>query len=715
MNKNAVRSKKEKKSKKNHVSSRMNVLFFAIFLLFSSLILRLGFVQIVDGETHAREVERTEEVVVNTSIPRGKIFDRNGNIVVDNEPVNAIIYTRTQQDTPEDMVDLAEKLADLITMDTEKLRDRDKQDFWRLLNEDLAQEKITDEEKEDLKGELEEEEYDDEIRDRIRERITEEELNTLDLETLAIYSEMQKGSNLSPQMIKNENVTDEEIAKVDERLDSLPGVNTMVDWKRDYRYEGVFKSALGKVGSIPEEQIDAYLSKGYSRDDRVGTSFLELQYEPILQGQKSKDKTITDKAGNVIDQETIAEGERGNDLVLSIDMELQAEVEEIVEGYLWDLKTGSGSGSRPLLDRAFVVMMDPKTGEVLSMVGKQYVNEENGPEILDYTIGAFTDAYEAGSSVKGATVLSGYQDEIIKVGGSLYDEPIKIAETPEKSSWFYPGESPKMYTDLKALEKSSNGFMFKIAIDMAGATYEREKPIDIPTSAFNKMRNYFGQFGLGVETQIDLPRESIGVQTNDVDRLIPGKLLDLSIGQFDTYTTMQLAQYVSTIANGGYRIAPTIVKEIREPSKDKDTLGPLLQDMKPEVLNKVDNTKEEIDHVKQGFYDVFHGSDGTGSRNFRDKDYVAAGKTGTAEAVIVKDGNVYEVINSSAVGYAPASQPEVAFSVLVPAAYMDEASQSGRDDAGQNIGELVVDKYFELREKRMNEDEAADVEEDAGN
>ncbi|WP_437342318.1 peptidoglycan D,D-transpeptidase FtsI family protein [Jeotgalibacillus marinus] len=693
----------------------MNVLFFAIFLLFSSLILRLGFVQIVDGETHAREVERTEEVVVNTSIPRGKIFDRNGNIVVDNEPVNAIIYTRTQQDTPEDMVDLAEKLADLITMDTEKLRDRDKQDFWRLLNEDLAQEKITDEEKEDLKGELEEEEYDDEIRDRIRERITEEELNTLDLETLAIYSEMQKGSNLSPQMIKNENVTDEEIAKVDERLDSLPGVNTMVDWKRDYRYEGVFKSALGKVGSIPEEQIDAYLSKGYSRDDRVGTSFLELQYEPILQGQKSKDKTITDKAGNVIDQETIAEGERGNDLVLSIDMELQAEVEEIVEGYLWDLKTGSGSGSRPLLDRAFVVMMDPKTGEVLSMVGKQYVNEENGPEILDYTIGAFTDAYEAGSSVKGATVLSGYQDEIIKVGGSLYDEPIKIAETPEKSSWFYPGESPKMYTDLKALEKSSNGFMFKIAIDMAGATYEREKPIDIPTSAFNKMRNYFGQFGLGVETQIDLPRESIGVQTNDVDRLIPGKLLDLSIGQFDTYTTMQLAQYVSTIANGGYRIAPTIVKEIREPSKDKDTLGPLLQDMKPEVLNKVDNTKEEIDHVKQGFYDVFHGSDGTGSRNFRDKDYVAAGKTGTAEAVIVKDGNVYEVINSSAVGYAPASQPEVAFSVLVPAAYMDEASQSGRDDAGQNIGELVVDKYFELREKRMNEDEAADVEEDAGN
>ncbi|WP_240732942.1 penicillin-binding protein 2 [Jeotgalibacillus sp. S-D1] len=713
MKKDATRSK-EKKAKKTHVSSRMNVLFFAVFLLFSLLILRLGVLQIVNGENYVRELERTEEVVVNTSVPRGKIFDRYGNIVVDNQPVNAITYTKTQQTKQEEMLMVAERLAGFIEVDTKKVTDRDKQDFWIRENESAAEEKLTADEKAQFEaGDMEQAQYDKLIRDRI----TDEELKSItgqDLEELAIYIEMQAGYNLSPQIIKNEKVTDEEFAVVSEHLDSLPGVNTTVDWNRQYAYGDVFRSALGSVRSIPEDKIEYYLSRDYSRNDRVGTSYLELQYEDILQGQKSKVKTLTDKAGNVVDSQLVHEGERGKDLVLSVDMELQKEVEKIVEDELWRLKQ---SGGRNLLDRAFVVMMDPHTGEVLSMVGKQYVEEDNGksitPVIQDYNIGTFTSAYEAGSSVKGATVLSAYQEGIITPGSTLYDEVIRIKGSPPKKSYFNYGSAIPL-TDTKALEKSSNGYMFKIAIAMANAKYTPDQPIDIPQSAFTKMRNYFGQFGLGSETGIDLPGENTGYQANN--DYGPGKLLDLSIGQFDTYTTMQMAQYVSTIANGGNRIAPKIVKQIREPSKSNDTLGPLLQEMQPEILNKLDNTEAEIAQVQRGFFGSFNGAEGTG-RDFIGNGYVAAGKTGTAEVVYFGPkyqdqylGNPPETINSTLVGYAPAEDPEVAFAVLVPWVYPN-GDESLRVDVNENLGTAVLEKYFELREKRIDENGAdEDVE-----
>ncbi|TFD92525.1 penicillin-binding transpeptidase domain-containing protein [Jeotgalibacillus sp. R-1-5s-1] len=686
----------------------MNILFFAVFVMFSMLILRLGVLQIVNGEDFTRQLERTEEVVVNSSVPRGKIFDRNGKVIVDNKPVNAITYTKTQQTEQEEMLMVAERLAGMIKMDTENIALRDQQDFWIRENQERAEAKITEEEQALYdEGELEQNEYDA----LIRERITEEELAELtpqQMEVLAVFRQMQTGYNLSPQIIKNEGVTDEEFATVSEHLGSLPGVNTTVDWEREYPYGEVLRSVLGSVRSIPEDKIEYYLARDYARNDRVGTSYLELQYEDVLQGQKSKVRTITDKAGNVIDSQLVQEGERGKDLVLSIDIELQQELEKIVEDELIRLKQNPG---RNLLDRLFFVMTDPYTGEILAMVGKQYVETDTGYEIQDYHIGTFTSAYEAGSSIKGATVLAGYQDGVISPGYSMFDQPFDIKGTPLKSSWF----SPRTVNDLYALEKSSNGYMFDIAIKMAGATYRPGQPIDIGTSAFTKMRNYYGQFGLGSETGIDLPGESVGYQTNNPLDLNPGKLLDLAIGQFDTYTPMQMAQYVSTVINGGNRVAPKIVKEIREPSSDNNTLGPVVKAMKPEVLNKLNNTESELERVKQGFYRSFNGPEGTG-QDFIGNGYVAGGKTGTAEVVYFgpKYNDLYrsrdlpppETTNSTLVGFAPFEEPEVSFSVLAPWVYPNDGTDRLREDVNENLGTAALAKYFELRQKRMNEEGA---------
>ena len=123
--------------------------------------------------------------------------------------------------------------------------------------------------------------------------------------------------------------------------------------------------------------------------------------------------------------------------------------------------------------------------------------------------------------------------------------------------------------------------MFRTAIDIAGGNYVPNQSLRINEEAFPTIRNSFAQFGLGVRTGIDLPNEMAGFKGTETNS---GKLLDLAIGQYDTYTPMQLAQYVSTIANGGNRMQPHIVKEIRDPVDDNEELGPVVQENSPTVL-----------------------------------------------------------------------------------------------------------------------------------
>src|SRR5690606_38958785 len=141
--------------------------------------------------------------------------------------------------------------------------------------------------------------------------------------------------------------------------------------------------------------------------------------------------------------------------------------------------------------------------------------------------------------------------------------------------------------DHTALVRSSNVYMYKIAIAIGDGQYRRGQSLIIDKEkAFREMREHFSQFGLGIRTGLDLPGEQIGFR-GSVEEAHGGNVLDFAIGQYDSYTPLQLAQYVSTIANGGYRMQPHIVKEIREPSDGKEELGPLAQEVQPKVLNRI--------------------------------------------------------------------------------------------------------------------------------
>ncbi|WP_249878179.1 peptidoglycan D,D-transpeptidase FtsI family protein [Niallia circulans] len=700
----------KKKKKRNPIPLRVNIIFFAVFLLFSALILRLGFVQIVYGDEYKKQVEKKEDITISTSVPRGEIYDRTGKSIVSNVGKNAITYTNWKKYKPNEMRDTAEELAKIIKMDSEKdlkkISERDKKDYWILIHPKEAKKKISKKENEKLQQQHKDDnkEYQKAYDELLRERITEADLNTLtdlDMETLAIYREFQSGYYYTPHIVKNEGVTDKEIAIISENLDKLPGVDTVRDWDRKYDFGSTLKTVLGNVSTsqrgVPAEEKDSYIAKGYSMNDRVGLSYLEKQYEDILKGQKKKVKFIKDKKDEIVNSEVISNGAAGNDLVLTIDMKLQLEVEKIIEEEL--KKTKYGYAGTQYLDRAFVVLIDPHTGEILTMAGKQLdKDDKTGKQVVqDFALGNITTSYNVGSAVKGAMVLTGYKEGVIRPYSVLRDEVIKIKGSPD-----FKSHSSSLWgnmNDLTALKKSSNVYMAKVALAIGKESYTRPgQTLNVDPAAWDKIRNSFSEFGLGVRTGIDLPNEMAGFKGQDIT--VPGNLMFLSIGQYDTYTNMQLAQYASTIANGGYRIQPRLVKEIRESAHGDKKLGPIVQEIQPKVLNKLDLKPGWIEQVQTGFRMVMQPG-GTGSA-FIGAPYRPAGKTGTAQEYYTgplrtnHDVPPPEVMNLSLITYAPSENPEVAMAVIVPWVYTTNNGPS----PNLTIGKRVMDKYFELKKEK---------------
>lgn len=658
---------------------RINVIFIAVMALLTVLVLRLGYLQIAKGESYKKAVDSNENIEVNESVPRGRIYDRNGKLLVDNTSKKSITYTRGRMTTTTEISETAAQLAKYIKMPTNALTKRDQQDYFILTHNNQVKKLMAKEYELFEQGLLTQEQYDEALYKKISKKYT-DQLNAEQLEIAAIYREMSSGSQLNPQTIKNDAVTEQEYALVSQNLSKLPGVDTSMDWDRKYLYGKTLKTMFGKVSSkeegLPKDLADYYLAKGYSRNDRVGQSYLEYQYENVLRGQKKKMRYITDKSGKIIDTEVLDEGSRGNDLILTIDIDLQKKVESYVDKHIGILRS---EGAKDM-DKVLVVVQDPNNGDILALAGRQI--DKNG-KITDYHYGTFTSQYAVGSTVKGATLLTGYSNNAISVGEEMIDEPLKFEGGLTKRSYFNQDGKVKI-SDKEALMHSSNVYMFKTALKMAGTNYTNNMslPADI-TEAGLKMRKGFNQFGLGVKTGIDLPNEVTG-QTG-VLKNNPGNYLDLAIGQYDTYTPLQLSQYISTIANDGYRIQSHLVKEIREPSKT-DRLGPVKKVFTGKVLNRINNSQTEIDQVKDGFDMVFNRIEGTGYSSFNKTKVKSAGKTGTAE--VIQDGKPR--VNSTYIGYAPEKNPELSFSIIytnqpVPPPWLP----------GGDLGRDIINAYFD--------------------
>lgn len=676
--------KKKQKAKKtlylkDETKTRTYIILSFTLAFFACLILRILYLNVFMGNYYSMKLNNEKDAFVyGESVARGRILDRNGKVLVDNKAIKSIYYKKPDNVTVEDEINIAYSISSILNLDYDKLTTRNQKEFYILINKEDADKLITEEEYELLENRKLTE---DDIYELKIKRITTKALKTMDEEdkrAAYIYYLMNKGYYYEEKEIKIENVSDKEYAYFSENSQKLKGFNTKLEWERVYPYGDTLETILGSISSketgIPAEESEEYLDKGYSLNDRVGISGLEKQYEELLKGEKAVYKVEDDNSLTLV-----KEGKKGTDIMLSIDIDLQRKIDNMLEV---ELKRAKNEANTEFFNTSYVVIQNPTTGEIMSISGKKIVKENGAYKAYDIPENAILTTVTPGSVVKGASIMVGYTTKVIDIGTVMEDVCIKLYNLPEKCSWQTLGT----INDLEALEWSSNVYQYKIAMKVGGFDYAYGKELKIDEKAFDIYRNMFYRFGLGVKTGIDYPKEEDGYKsTNRAGDL----LINYSIGQYDTYTPLQLSQYVSTIANGGTRYKTRFLKAVL------DSKGEVLYDIKPVALNKLNVEKKYINRVRQGFKMVMSSGTGIG---YMDKAPSPAGKTGTSESFIDLDGDGVidaESITNNFVGYAPSTNPVMSLTASFPD-IQNPNSGDYKSYANQIIVSRATEIFFDL-------------------
>lgn len=588
--------------------------------------------------------EKTNIYVYGISAPRGRILDCNGKVLVDNIGIKTIYYNKIKGITKSKELEIAGLLANILSVDEATI---DELKEYYLINNNDGKYLITDEE---YKLFEERKITKEEIDIKKRARITDDMLKYSSKEKTQahIYSLMNKGYIYSKKKIAS-NLTEEEYAKIIES--KIPGITGELSWDRIYLYGDTLKNIFGRIGSITKETKEYYLTKDYELTDTVGISYLENVYEDYLRGKKAKYKVGSDYTLTLLEEE-----QKGNDLILSIDIDMQIKTEEILKDKLILAKK---YGNTEYYKDSYALVSDPLTGSIKAISGIR-LNDDN--TFSDISLNNINKSYTIGSAVKGATIAVGYKYKLIEPGKYINDSCVKLLFVPQKCSFKKLGK----VNDLTALSNSSNYYQYMIAIKLTGNTYTPNMKLNATKEHFKKYREMLSSFGLGVKTGIDLPNEQTGIMGKTIaDDL----LLNLSIGQYDTYTPIEVLQYINSVATGK-RIKLSLMQEIKS---EEETL----LENKSEVLNNVDLDKESLDRIKEGMKLVL--SEGTG------KFYVPqglnfAGKTGTSESFLdTNNDNIVDTatISSTFTGFYPADNPKFSIVVITP----NVSHKNGKTDA----------------------------------
>jgi len=651
------------------ITKRMKIFGGVIIVLMLVLLYRLYYVQIINQANYTAKLTSYTSRYRTITTPRGEIFDRDLNLLVSNRQVIEIVYYPAQNATTSSEWELAGLFSKTFAVTGETLTNRDLKDLYIFLYPSKATAKITNEEwSQYYSGEL----SDNEIYYLKLKRIDQSDIDSLttdDRNTWSVYT-LMKLATVSQFAVVKSDVTFEEISYFLEHNEEYRGFDITVDWERQYNYGDTLRNLFGSVTTtktgLPAERLDYYLSLDYSRNEKVGRSGIELQYEELLSGERSLYNLTYNEDGLAVLDE-VTSGSKGYDLRLALDIDLQTKVEQIV---IDNFELQANNKYRLYWDTTYVVVIDPNTGDVLTLVGMK----KTADGYYNDPVSTYTDSVVLGSSVKGATLYMGLDSGVITKGEYIVDTPLKIKDTALKSSYKNLGR----INDLQALSLSSNIYMFNIAMRLGGATYVYDQPLNIDVKAFDVMRNYFSQFGLGVKTGIDVSNEAVGYQGNST---LAGHLLDYAIGQFATYTPIQMAQYISTIANGGSLVTPRILLEAYFPQTTT-----IAYQNKVNIVSTLDNS-EAIERVQQGFRLCV--TDGLCKAYLSTINVEVAAKTGTAENTLAEDSSISSP-NSTLIAYAPYDDPKIAIACVAVNAWNDKS----QTNICQKIASQIFETYF---------------------
>lgn len=652
---------------KKIVDVRLRILLVFIALLSGVLIYRVFNVTMIQGDHFKALLEKFKAQPVYAQTMRGEIYDRNLTTLVNNKANKSIVYTAGSL-TNKQKNEVALIFGKTFNIKPELTED-DLKVLWLRRDGNLLA----------LATEEEIEQYNSQemstadFNNLMKSRITQEMLDTITEDEKIQFDVLNRMSKfeMGQTAVVLENATVEQISYLAEHASLFPGFSYTTTWSRDYNRSVKLGGLFGSIGQIQESKLGFYLAKGYSQNDLVGTSGLEYQYESVLSGIDSQYENTNGSA-----LQLTKDGRKGYDIRTSIDLDLQKYVEEAVQAAIEEVRRNP---DRQMFNQMHMVVSNPQNGDILAIVGMK--RNEDGTYWNDVQSTMLsTGTFPVGSVVKVGTVYMGLNEKVINENELILDAPMYIQGTPVRTSWTTGIGRVNART---AIQHSSNIYMYQLAIRLAGTTYIPHGPliVETPKETYDLMRKYYSQFGLGIKTEVDYPREEIGYQGSTDNT---GNLLDFAIGQFDNYNAMQLSQYVNTVANGGYRVKPRFVIDALE----HDTKNVIFEN-KVQILNTLEN-KEALKVVQEGMKIYIDSGSGYAVGN---ETYSMAGKSGTAQDW----NNGQYVRNSTYIVYAPYESPKVSISCIAPSAMLDSKGSGVRNVCGVTATKVMT--YYMTREQ----------------
>ena len=651
-------------SEKKNGKVKFNILSMFVYIVGIVLIAQLFNLQIVKGQEYRKQsnTRLTRESVLQAA--RGRILDRTGSVIVSNSMEFRLDLYKTKVDnqtlnnTILNIVNILEKNGDTysdnlpITVQPFEFKLESEEDIksWKEKN------------KIDINATPEE------CFQKLKEKYEIKNDNVLETrKIMAIrYEIAQNGYSNTKAIQICKNMSRESAMELSEKNANFAGIDIVTEPVISYMSGSLASHILGTVGKIKQEELNGK-EDTYNMNDIIGKTGIQYVFEDLLKGKNGIRQIDMDIDGTVTGEYIAKEAIAGSDVVLTIDSNVQAITEKALKDNITKISTG-GFSSRSDANAGAVVVMNVKTGEVLAMASypdyepQLFVNGISNEKYEEYTKGsalynrAISGTYAPGSIFKMVTAIAGLETGVINTKTTINDTGVyPYAHKPV--CWYYT-EYRRGHGFLnvsQAIKHSCNYFFYEVGNRIGIETLEK----------------YAQYFGLGKKTNIELPSESSGVVASkkraDEEKRTwyLGETLSASIGQsYNNFTPIQMAKYISMLANGGKNIDVSLIKTVIDSNGNEMSKQEIDEYVNKKLnLTSDDNTQDlnisqdNLKAILEGMKGVTSESGGTAYSTFSKFNIEVAGKTGTAQA-----GNK---TNGWFAGFAPYDNPEIAVVVVV--------------------------------------------------
>lgn len=683
------------------LENRELVLSIILCIIAIIFVIQLFNIQIINGASYREQAENKIVRTESISASRGEIYDRNGVLLATNKLTYNIEFYRTKVGTDltnnaiKDLVDILESNGDSVysTFPINNSLDNFSDEY--LEDEELKNTFLS-------KIKLDSSASFNDVIDYYTKLYAIEDFEYEDkIKIIKVkYEANLNGYSLFNSAIIAKNISKNSVAQIEEQKSKLYGFNIVSVPQRYYISDDFACHILGYVSKINTTEYAKLKDGGYTINSMIGKAGVEESMENYLKGIDGVKKVVTDSLGNVTSETVTKEAESGNNVTLTIDYRIQNVVENALKSTLQNLKSGALSKNPiPEAQSGSCVVLDVETGEVLAMSSyptyniNSFINgiktEQWNSLINDVQKPMFNRAisgtYSPGSTYKMLMGIAGLEAGGITVD-ELYTDPGIYPYAYQPKCWIYTAHHITHGTInlAGALKGSCNGYFYEVG-----------RRIGI-----EEIVKWAKNFGLGQKTGIELSGEASGNIAGDGAKTWSlGDTLSASIGQStNLFTPIQLANYISAIANGGTLNKVSLIKNVGNDIKSvslsdvanysKEFTG---VDFKTKELN-IDSSY--INAIKEGMYAVTTETGGTAADIFADSKVEVAGKTGTAQVSSGADNAIF-------VGFAPYDNPKIAVVAIVE-----------HGDEGYYLAPMVkeiTNAYFDIYTNDAQKEKTQDI------